>query len=55
LRETYIRVPFFDPEDIKIVSLVAIWNSGKLTGLSQLISDYGTQRACIYGLGASGS
>jgi hypothetical protein len=30
----YIWVPFVDPEDIKILSLGAIWNSGKGTGLS---------------------
>ena len=29
----YIRVPFSDPEDIKILSLGAIWNFGKGTGL----------------------
>jgi hypothetical protein len=30
----YIWVPFLDPEDIKILSLGAIWNFGKGTGLS---------------------
>jgi len=30
----YIRVPFLVPEDIKILSLEAIWNFGKGTGLS---------------------
>jgi hypothetical protein len=30
----YIWVSFFDPEDIKILSLGAIWNFGKGTGLS---------------------
>jgi hypothetical protein len=30
----YIRVPFLDPEDIKILHLGAIWNFGKGTGLS---------------------
>ena len=30
----YIWVPFMDPEDIKILSLAAIWNFGKGTGLS---------------------
>jgi len=33
-KEKYILVPFLDPEDIKILSLGAIWNSGKGTGLS---------------------
>ena len=28
-----IWVPFLDPEDIKILSLGAIWNFGKGTGL----------------------
>ena len=30
----YIWVPFLDPEDIKILSLGAIWKFGKGTGLS---------------------
>jgi len=30
----YIWVPFLDPEEIKILSLGAIWNFGKGTGLS---------------------
>jgi hypothetical protein len=29
----YIWVPFLDPEDIKILSLGAMWNCGKGTGL----------------------
>ena len=29
----YIWVPFLDPEEIKILSLGAIWNFGKGTGL----------------------
>jgi hypothetical protein len=33
-KEKYIWVPFIDPEDIKILSLGAIWNCGKGTGLS---------------------
>jgi len=32
-REKYIWVPFLDPEGIKILSLGAIWNFGKWTGL----------------------
>jgi len=32
-KEKYIWVPFLDPEDIKILSLGAIWNSNKGTGL----------------------
>jgi len=30
----YIRFPFLDPEDIKILSLGVTWNFGKGTGLS---------------------
>jgi len=33
-REQYIWVHFLDPEDIKILSLGAIWNFGKGTGFS---------------------
>jgi hypothetical protein len=32
-KEKYIWVPFLDPDDIKILSLGAIWNFGKGTGL----------------------
>jgi len=32
-KEKYIWVPFLDPEAIKILSLGAIWNFGKGTGL----------------------
>jgi hypothetical protein len=34
LREKYIWIPFLDLEDIKILSLGAIWNISKVTGLS---------------------
>jgi len=30
----YIWIPFLDPEDIEILSLGAIWNCSKGTGLS---------------------
>jgi len=43
----YIWVPFLDPEDIKILSLGAIWNLVKGQDSPELISDYGVQRACI--------
>jgi len=33
-KEKYIWVPFLDPEDIKILSLGAIWNFSKATVLS---------------------
>jgi len=32
-QEKYIWVPFLDPEAIKILSLGAVWNFGKGTGL----------------------
>jgi hypothetical protein len=32
--EKYIRIPFSDPEAIKILSPVAIWNLVKGTGLT---------------------
>jgi hypothetical protein len=34
-KREYIWVPFWDPEDIKILSMGAIWNFGKGTGLSR--------------------
>jgi len=33
-KDKYIWVPFLDPEDIKILSLGAIWNFNKGPGLS---------------------
>jgi hypothetical protein len=38
-----IWVPFMDPEDIKILSLGAIWNLEKEQGSPELILDYGAQ------------
>ena len=32
-QEKYIWVPFLDPEAIKILSMGAVWNFGKGTGL----------------------
>ena len=32
---------FLDPEDIKILSLGAIWNFSKEQGSTEMISDYG--------------
>ena len=43
-KERYIWVPFMDPEDIKILSLGAIWNLEKEYGSPELILDYGAQR-----------
>jgi hypothetical protein len=34
-----------DPKDIKVFSLGAIWNFGKIQGCPELISDYGEERA----------
>jgi hypothetical protein len=34
LNYSYMWVPFLEPEDMKILSLGAIWNFGKGTGLS---------------------
>jgi len=39
-----------DPEDIKILSLGAIWKFSKGTGSPELIWDYGTQRTRLWGL-----
>jgi len=47
LRHIYLGSFFLDPEDIKSLSLGAIWNSGKGTGLPELVSDYGAERACV--------
>ena len=33
-KKKYIWVPFLDPEAIKILSMGAVWNFGKGTGLS---------------------
>jgi hypothetical protein len=46
-KREYIRVPFLDPEDIRILSVVAIWNFVKGQSSHELISDYGAQRACL--------
>jgi hypothetical protein len=46
-REKYVRVPFLDPEDTKILSLGAIWNFSKGTGPCELISYCGAQRPCL--------
>jgi hypothetical protein len=36
---------FLDPEDIKSLSLMAIWSLGKGIGSLDLVLDYGPQRA----------
>jgi len=46
-KKMHIWVLFLDPEDITILSLGAIWNFSKEQGSTELLSDYGTQRACL--------
>jgi hypothetical protein len=46
-KEKDIRVPFLDPEAIKILCLRAIWNLSKEQGCPELIADCGAQRACL--------
>jgi hypothetical protein len=43
-KRQYILVLFFDPEDIKILSLEVIWDLVKGQGSPELMSDYGAQR-----------
>ena len=38
---------FLDPEDIMNLSIGAIWNCSKGTGLLHIVSDRGAQRACF--------
>jgi len=51
-RNTYLASIFSEPEDIKIISLGAIWNFSKVTGLPYF--DMGYKGSVIKGLGASG-
>jgi len=47
-KEKYVWVPFFDPKVIRILSLVAIWNFSKGTGLSSVdIRLWGTKDPSI--------
>jgi hypothetical protein len=46
LRHVYLGSFFSDPEDIKSC-LGAVWNFSKRTGLHELVSDFGAQRACF--------
>jgi hypothetical protein len=55
LRQTYLGSFFLDPEDIRVLGMGAIWSFAKGTGLLYPSIEYGAQRACQYGLGASGS
>jgi hypothetical protein len=45
LRHVYLCSFFLDPEDTKSISLGVIWNFSKGTGLPELVSGYGAQRA----------
>jgi hypothetical protein len=45
LRHAYLGSFFLEPEEIKRLSLGAIWNFGKVTGLPWFC--YGSQRACF--------
>ena len=47
-KEKYMRVPFLEPEAIKILSLGVIWNFSKGTGLSRVdIRLWGTKGPSI--------
>jgi hypothetical protein len=46
LRHAFLGSFFLDPEDIMNLSVGAIWNFGKVTGILYLVSEYGAQRAC---------
>jgi hypothetical protein len=47
LRHAYFGSLMLDPEDIKILSLGAIWNFSKRQASLKLVSDYGEQGACF--------
>jgi len=42
----YLGSLFLDPEDIRKLSIGAIWNFAKGTGLLYLNTEHGAQRAC---------
>jgi hypothetical protein len=46
-RHAYLGSFFLDPEDVTNLSMEAIWNFGKERGFSNLLSEYGAQRACF--------
>ena len=52
LRHVYLGSFFLEPEDIKSISLEAIWNFSKATGLPWI--GMGHRGPVSYGLGASG-
>jgi len=43
----YLGSFFLNPEDIKMLSLGAIWNFAKGTGLLELSTELGAQRAIL--------
>jgi hypothetical protein len=45
LRHAHLGSFILDPEDIRKLTIRAIWNFGKGTGYFNLESDYGAQRA----------
>jgi len=47
LRHMYLGSFFLNPEDIKMLSLGAIWNFAKGTGLLELSTELGAQRAIL--------
>jgi len=47
LRHRYLGSFFLDPEDIRMLGVGAIWNFAKGTGLFQLSTEHGAQRACL--------
>ena len=47
LRHTHLGSFFLDPEDLRKLSIGAIWNFAKGTGLLYLSKKYGPQRACL--------
>jgi hypothetical protein len=44
---TVYRVPFLDPEDMKILCLGSFWIFVKGQGSPELVSVYGAQRVCL--------
>jgi hypothetical protein len=47
---TYLASVFFDPEDIRNLSIGAIWNFANGTGLLEFSTEQGAQRACLKAL-----
>jgi hypothetical protein len=47
LRHTYLASFFLDPQDVRNVSLWAIWNFSKGTGLLQLVQQTAGNRGAV--------